>query len=123
MRRTARVGSQRRRLRRENGVGGSAAIGGRTQGRRGAITSARRGEGGRCRADAGTDPATLAYRHEAERLAQSADPETTYIEEIMPEKLAMNLDYLAQRNTLKDLRVFMETIITVVGDRFEDKTS
>ena len=70
-----------------------------------------------------TDPATLAYRHEAERLAQSADPETTYIEEIMPEKLAMNLEYLAERNTLKDLRVFMETIITVVGDRFENKTS
>ena len=37
-----------------SGVGGSAAVGGRTQGRRGAIASARRGEGGRCRADAGT---------------------------------------------------------------------
>ncbi len=69
-----------------------------------------------------TDPATLAYRHEAQRLAQSSDPETTYINEIMPEKLAMNLEYLSQRNTLTDITIFAKTILTVVGDRLESKT-
>ena len=68
-----------------------------------------------------TDPATLAYRHEAERLAQSDAPEQTYINEIMPEKLAMNLEYLATRNTLSDLRVFLETVAAVLGDQSEKK--
>jgi lipopolysaccharide/colanic/teichoic acid biosynthesis glycosyltransferase len=64
-----------------------------------------------------TDPATLAYRHEAERLSQSDDPEGLYIEQIMPEKLAMNLTYLAERNTLKDMQVFLRTVVTVLGDQ------
>ena len=64
-----------------------------------------------------TDPATLAYRHEAERLSQSDDPEALYIEEIMPEKLAMNLSYLAERNTLKDMQVFLRTLAAVLGDQ------
>lgn len=68
-----------------------------------------------------TDPATLAYRDEAVRLAKSLDPEATYIEEIMPEKLAMNLEYLSERNTLTDLRVLVRTVGAVLGDRFTDE--
>lgn len=70
-----------------------------------------------------TDPATLAYRHEAERLAQSDDPETLYIDEIMPEKLAMNLDYLSRRNTARDLEVFFRTVAAVLSDQSEKKSS
>ena len=66
-----------------------------------------------------TDPATLAYRHEARRLADSADPEATYIHEIMPEKLEMNLKYLSERNTFSDLRVFAKTVLAVLGDRID----
>ena len=56
-----------------------------------------------------------------ERLAQSDAPEQTYINEIMPEKLAMNLEYLATRNTPLDLRVFLETVAAVLGDQSEKK--
>ena len=69
-----------------------------------------------------TDPATLAYRHEAERLAQSDSPEELYIDEIMPEKLAMNLEYLAKRNTLLDVKVFLETVAAVLVDQSEKKS-
>ena len=69
-----------------------------------------------------TDPATLAYRHEAERLAQSDSPEELYIDEIMPEKLAMNLEYLAKRNTLRDVKVFLETVAAVLIDQSEKKS-
>ena len=68
-----------------------------------------------------TDPATLAYRHEAERLAHSDSPEELYIDEIMPEKLAMNLEYLAKRNTLLDIKVFLETVAAVLIDQSEKK--
>ena len=69
-----------------------------------------------------TDPATLAYRHEAERLAQSDAPEQTYIDEIMPEKLAMNLEYLEHRNTLMDVKVFVDTVLAVLTDQSENKS-
>ncbi len=69
-----------------------------------------------------TDPATLAYRHEAERLAQSDSPEALYINEIMPEKLAMNLEYLAKRNTILDVKVFLETVAAVLVDHSEKKS-
>lgn len=70
-----------------------------------------------------TDPATLAYRNEADRLAQSDEPEELYINEIMPEKLAMNLEYLAQRNTAKDMKIFLKTLTTLVADRFDSEKS
>lgn len=69
-----------------------------------------------------TDPATLAFRHEAERLAQSDLPEQTYIDEIMPEKLAMNLEYLERRSTLLDVKVFVETVLAVLTDQSENKS-
>ena len=70
-----------------------------------------------------TDPATLAYRNEADRLVQSDEPEELYINEIMPEKLAMNLEYLAQRNTAKDMKIFLKTLTTLVADRFDSEKS
>jgi lipopolysaccharide/colanic/teichoic acid biosynthesis glycosyltransferase len=70
-----------------------------------------------------TDPATLAYRNEADRLVQSDEPEELYINEIMPEKLAMNLEYLAQRNTAKDMKIFLKTLTTLIADRFDSEKS
>ncbi|MGI9952922.1 sugar transferase [Moorellaceae bacterium AZ2] len=66
-----------------------------------------------------TDPASIAYRRESELLASSPDPERTYIEEIIPEKIRLNLEY-AQRATLwTDLVVILRTIISVGAWRSE----
>ena len=45
-----------------------------------------------------TDLASLEFINENELLAQSSNPEDTYINKIMPEKLALNLKYIAQQS-------------------------
>lgn len=57
-----------------------------------------------------TDPASLAYIDESELLARSSDPEKTYIEEIMPHKLHLNLEYLRKRSLRSDLQIIFRTL-------------
>jgi lipopolysaccharide/colanic/teichoic acid biosynthesis glycosyltransferase len=57
-----------------------------------------------------TDEASLAYFNENEILSQSAYPEKTYIEEVMPAKIELNLAYLQRRSFLKDLGVIAKTL-------------
>jgi len=66
-----------------------------------------------------TDPATIAYRNEAELLDAADDPDQVYIDEVMPEKLRINLAYLAERSTPKDFGVFIDTLLALVKDRTE----
>lgn len=57
-----------------------------------------------------TDLASLAYIDESELLSQSENPEDTYIKEIMPHKLRLNLEYLNKRNFWSDLGIVMQTV-------------
>ena len=57
-----------------------------------------------------TDYASLEYINENEMLAKSPDPEKTYIEEIMPAKLDLNLQYIKDQNLAIDCRIFLKTI-------------
>ena len=57
-----------------------------------------------------TDVASIKYREEGELLATSDDPHRTYVEEVMPEKIKLNLEYAAQASLLKDLRVILMTL-------------
>jgi lipopolysaccharide/colanic/teichoic acid biosynthesis glycosyltransferase len=57
-----------------------------------------------------TDLASLTYIDESELLSQSENPEDTYIKEIMPHKLRLNLDYLSKRNFWIDLGIVMQTV-------------
>lgn len=57
-----------------------------------------------------TDYASLLYFKENDLLAQSTDPEKTYISEIMPAKLALNLEYLKQQSFGYDLKIIGQTI-------------
>jgi lipopolysaccharide/colanic/teichoic acid biosynthesis glycosyltransferase len=57
-----------------------------------------------------TDLASIAYRSEAELLARSTDPEKTYIEEVMPAKLELYLQYVRQRSFLGDLAIIGRTV-------------
>ncbi len=61
-----------------------------------------------------TDFASLEYIHENDLLAKSSNPEQTYVEEIMPAKLALNAKYIQQRGLLVDLKVIIQTIIKIV---------
>jgi len=62
-----------------------------------------------------TDHASIEYINENEILAKSDDPEKTYVEEVMPKKLEMNLAYIRRRNLVTDLGVILKTILKIVS--------
>lgn len=62
-----------------------------------------------------TDPASLAYRNEAELLAQESDPERAYFERILPHKLQLSADYAAQASLWTDLRLMARTALLLLG--------
>ena len=57
-----------------------------------------------------TDLASIKYRRESELLATSSDPDRTYVEEVMPEKIRINLGYAAQASLSGDIRVILLTL-------------
>ncbi|MEN9640710.1 MAG: hypothetical protein RLZZ262_2579 [Bacteroidota bacterium] len=56
-----------------------------------------------------TDQASLEYFEENELLAKSNNPEQTYIDEIMPAKLKLNLEYLKHHSFAGDLVIIART--------------
>lgn len=56
-----------------------------------------------------TDYASLYYFKENELLAQSNNPQQTYIEEIMPAKLKLNEKYLENPTVFHDLKIIFLT--------------
>lgn len=62
-----------------------------------------------------TDYASLEYFSENELLAESNDPEKTYIEEIMPAKLELNKKYLNEAGLVTDLGILFRTLFKVLG--------
>ncbi len=61
-----------------------------------------------------TDPASLAFSHEAELLAAASDPEREYREVILPAKLRLSADYAAAAGLATDLRLVLRTLARVV---------
>jgi lipopolysaccharide/colanic/teichoic acid biosynthesis glycosyltransferase len=56
-----------------------------------------------------TDYASILYFSESELLAKSANPESTYINEIMPAKLKLNLDYIGNMGIITDIKIVFAT--------------
>jgi lipopolysaccharide/colanic/teichoic acid biosynthesis glycosyltransferase len=57
-----------------------------------------------------TDYASLEYFEESDLLAKSSDPEKTYVNEIMPAKLALNKKYINEKSLLNDVKIIFRTI-------------
>jgi len=57
-----------------------------------------------------TDYASLEYIDEEQLLGASDDPEKTYIEEIMPHKIRLNKEYLANRSFFSDIKLIFMTV-------------
>jgi lipopolysaccharide/colanic/teichoic acid biosynthesis glycosyltransferase len=62
-----------------------------------------------------TDYASLYYFKENELLAQAADPQKTYIDEIMPAKLKLNEKYLANPTLFHDLKIIFKTFMKILS--------
>ncbi len=60
-----------------------------------------------------TDYASIEYRNENDVLAASADPEKTYIEEIMPHKLELNKKYISEAGLFTDIKILFITFKTI----------
>lgn len=57
-----------------------------------------------------TDYASLEYFSENDLLARSSDPEATYINEVMPAKLKLNLKYMNEVGLYTDVKLILRTI-------------
>ena len=62
-----------------------------------------------------TDFASLMYYNENEILANSVNPEETYINEIMPIKLELNKQYINEMSLLTDLKIIFKTFIKLIN--------
>ena len=58
-----------------------------------------------------TDYASIAYRNENELLTKSDNPEKTYVETIMPDKLKLNLKYISEQSLWTDIKIIIKTIL------------
>ena len=62
-----------------------------------------------------TDLASLTYINENEILAQASDPEITYLNEVMPHKLALNMEYIRKSSLWFDIKIIFRTILKIVN--------
>tara|TARA_B100000700_G_C14885910_1_gene780340 strand:- start:299 stop:886 length:588 start_codon:yes stop_codon:yes gene_type:complete len=62
-----------------------------------------------------TDYASLMYFKEDELLGKAENPEKTYIEKIMPDKLALNMDYINDKKPLKDFIIILKTLRKIIN--------
>ncbi|MGO1368560.1 sugar transferase [Senegalia sp. (in: firmicutes)] len=61
-----------------------------------------------------TDLASIEYRDENTLLSDSNNPEETYIKEIMPRKIQLNVEYLRRFSIFYDIKIIIKTILAVM---------
>lgn len=61
-----------------------------------------------------TDLASICYRNENELLEKVDNPETYYIETILPDKLRINLDYVHHQSFWGDLELIFKTFRAIL---------
>jgi lipopolysaccharide/colanic/teichoic acid biosynthesis glycosyltransferase len=63
-----------------------------------------------------TDLASINFRNENELLSSVSNPEDFYIENIIPQKLALNIQYIEQASLGLDLQIIFQTIWLILVD-------
>lgn len=61
-----------------------------------------------------TDHASIEYIDENRLLAQSADPDKTYIEEVIPAKIALNMRYINHQTLGEYLKIIFLTFAKII---------
>lgn len=64
-----------------------------------------------------TSLASIRYRNENDILAASEDPDRTYIERVMPDKIAIDLEYVPKANLWTDIRLIFSTFREIIMNR------
>lgn len=60
-----------------------------------------------------TDYASIRFRNENELLAKATNPEQFYINEVMPVKLALNMDYVKRQSVFLDVKLIVLTVFFI----------
>jgi lipopolysaccharide/colanic/teichoic acid biosynthesis glycosyltransferase len=63
-----------------------------------------------------TDLASIAYRHEAKLLAESSDPASAYVTDVLPAKLLLARDYVKRQSLPLDMRIIVATVAVLFSD-------
>ncbi len=66
-----------------------------------------------------TDWASIWNSDEGSLLAGEPDPEKAYLEKIRPTKIKLQLQYYYQQGVATDLRIILETLVTLLKSRFK----
>ena len=61
-----------------------------------------------------TDYASIQFINENQLLANAENPNEYYINNIMPKKLEMNLQYIKSNNPFKDISLILKTIFRII---------
>lgn len=61
-----------------------------------------------------TSPASILFKDEAELLKGAQGPDETYVKDILPKKMAYNLEYIENCSLLYDIKVMFKTVIAVI---------
>lgn len=61
-----------------------------------------------------TDYASIQFINENQLLANAENPDEYYINNIMPKKLEMNLQYIKSNNPFKDIILILKTIFRII---------
>jgi len=62
-----------------------------------------------------TDYASIQFANENELLGKVSNPEEVYVNEVMPEKLLLNLKYIREKNFFKDVKIIFKTFIKILA--------
>ncbi len=61
-----------------------------------------------------TDNASIEYADENELLSAQEEPEIFYIKEVMPAKLKINLQYIANQSLAEDFKIILKTFFRIL---------
>ena len=61
-----------------------------------------------------TAEASIRFRNEDEMLAQGNDPEKIYVEDILPIKMNLGLEYMKKISVFHDIKIMFQTVFAVL---------
>lgn len=69
-----------------------------------------------------TSLASIRYRNENDILAAAEDPDRCYIEKVMPDKLAIDLEYVDRATLWNDIKLIFSTFREIINNRSSEPT-
>ena len=69
-----------------------------------------------------TSLASIRYRNENDILGAAEDPDRCYVEKVMPDKLAIDLEYVSRATLWNDIKLILSTFREIINNRSSEPT-